>query len=55
MDGLHEDLNKIIKKPIVDQKDYDGRSDEIVSNESWFNSILIIKIINSHIFNIKFV
>ena len=29
LDGLHEDLNRIIKKPYIEQKDTDGRSDEV--------------------------
>lgn len=31
LDGLHEDLNKIKKKPYVETKNYDGRPDEIIA------------------------
>lgn len=31
LDGLHEDLNRIVKKPYVEMKDADGRSDEVQS------------------------
>lgn len=37
LDGLHEDLNRVKKKPYVETKDYDGRPDQIVANESWDN------------------
>jgi ubiquitin carboxyl-terminal hydrolase 4/11/15 len=35
LDGLHEDLNRIKKKPYVEIKDSDGRDDEEVANEMW--------------------
>ena len=35
IDGIHEDLNRIKKKPYVEIKDADGRPDEEVSSESW--------------------
>jgi len=35
LDGLHEDLNRIKKKPYVEQKDGDGRPDDIVAKEAW--------------------
>ena len=31
LDGLHEDLNRIKKKPYVETKDADGRPDHIVA------------------------
>lgn len=37
LDGLHEDLNRILKKPYIEQKDADGRSDEEVAREAWEN------------------
>lgn len=37
MDGLHEDLNRIIEKPYVEYGDADGRSDEELAEESWVN------------------
>lgn len=35
LDGLHEDLNRVLKKPYTETKDSDGRPDHIVSAESW--------------------
>ncbi|PAA67497.1 hypothetical protein BOX15_Mlig004366g1, partial [Macrostomum lignano] len=35
LDGLHEDLNRIKKKPYVELKDADGRSDHVVAKEAW--------------------
>lgn len=35
LDGLHEDLNRVKKKPYVEAKDSDGRPDEVVANEAW--------------------
>ena len=32
LDGLHEDLNRITKKPYIEQKDFDGRPDEVAFN-----------------------
>ncbi|XP_070558871.1 ubiquitin carboxyl-terminal hydrolase 15-like [Ptychodera flava] len=37
IDGLHEDLNRIRKKPYIELKDADGRPDELVAAESWEN------------------
>lgn len=37
LDGLHEDLNRVQKKPYIELKDADGRPDEVVANESWDN------------------
>ncbi|XP_072026570.1 ubiquitin carboxyl-terminal hydrolase 4-like [Amphiura filiformis] len=39
LDGLHEDLNRILKKPYIESKDSDGRNDEVVSKESWDNHL----------------
>lgn len=39
LDGLHEDLNRVINKPTVDQKESDGRPDSVVSLESWENHL----------------
>ena len=39
-DGLHEDLNRVKKKPYVESKDYDGRADEIIAKEQWNNFLL---------------
>lgn len=35
LDILHEDLNRIQKKPYVEMKDSDGRPDEVVAQEFW--------------------
>ncbi|XP_035665297.1 ubiquitin carboxyl-terminal hydrolase 15-like isoform X2 [Branchiostoma floridae] len=37
LDGLHEDLNRIRKKPYVELRDADGRPDEEVADEAWKN------------------
>ncbi|XP_066523430.1 ubiquitin carboxyl-terminal hydrolase 15-like isoform X2 [Hoplias malabaricus] len=39
LDGLHEDLNRIRKKPYIQLKDADGRPDKIVAEEAWENHI----------------
>lgn len=35
MDTLHEDLNRVQKKPYVELKDSDDRPDEVVALEHW--------------------
>ncbi|KYQ93108.1 peptidase C19 family protein [Tieghemostelium lacteum] len=35
LDGLHEDLNKVKKKPFIESKDYDGRPDQVIAKEHW--------------------
>ena len=35
LDGLHEDLNRVRKKPITDPVEMDGRPDHEVATESW--------------------
>ncbi len=35
LDGIHEDLNRVIHKPYVQNIDSNDRNDEIVANESW--------------------
>lgn len=35
LDGLHEDLNRVKKKPYIEAKDSDGRPDQEVADESW--------------------
>jgi len=37
VDGLHEDLNKVIQKPYVETIESDNRPDEIVAQHSWDN------------------
>nr|XP_058960785.1 ubiquitin carboxyl-terminal hydrolase 4-like isoform X1 [Pocillopora verrucosa] len=39
LDGLHEDLNRVKKKPYVELKDADGRPDGVVAEESWHNHL----------------
>ena len=39
LDGLHEDLNRVIDKPFVEIKEDDNRPDEIVAEESWNNHL----------------
>ncbi|KAJ2869257.1 hypothetical protein GGH93_006217 [Coemansia aciculifera] len=35
LDGLHEDLNRIVHKPYIEVPDADGRPDVEVANEQW--------------------
>ena len=35
LDGLHEDLNIVKKKPYVENLDYDGRPDPVIAKEAW--------------------
>jgi len=35
LDGIHEDLNRVKKKPYVENPDYEGQSDEVWAAESW--------------------
>lgn len=37
LDGLHEDLNRILKKPYIETSDDDKKSDEELSKETWEN------------------
>jgi len=37
LDGLHEDLNRIRRKPYIELKDSGGRSDQVVAKEAWDN------------------
>ena len=39
LDGLHEDLNRVMVKPYDELKDSDGRADDIVAGEAWENHI----------------
>ncbi|CAD8117954.1 unnamed protein product [Paramecium sonneborni] len=39
LDGLHEDLNRVKKKPYVESKDYLNRPDFEVAKESWDNHL----------------
>lgn len=35
LDGLHEDLNRIIKKPYIELPDFDGMKDHEIATRSW--------------------
>ncbi|KAJ3357820.1 CSN-associated deubiquitinating enzyme Ubp12 [Entophlyctis luteolus] len=35
LDGLHEDLNRILKKPYVEQPDMSGRPDDEIATKAW--------------------
>jgi len=35
LDGLHEDVNLVLSKPIVEDRDSNGRPDAVVANEAW--------------------
>ncbi len=35
MDGLHEDLNRVLSKPVVEAVESDGRPDTVVADLSW--------------------
>jgi ubiquitin carboxyl-terminal hydrolase 6/32 len=37
LSGLSEDLNRVVKKPYIEQPDSDGRCDTVVANEWWQN------------------
>ncbi|KAK9802690.1 hypothetical protein WJX73_007165 [Symbiochloris irregularis] len=37
LDGLHEDLNRILDKPYVEDAESPGRSDEQMADEAWTN------------------
>ncbi|OIV99196.1 hypothetical protein TanjilG_19692 [Lupinus angustifolius] len=39
LDGLHEDLNRVKRKPYAEVKDGDGRPDEEVADEYWHNHL----------------
>ena len=35
LDLMHEDLNRVVKKPYIEMRDSEGRPDEEVSKEHW--------------------
>lgn len=37
LDGIHEDLNRIPKKPYIEDPDYDGSNDEQAAIDAWKN------------------
>lgn len=40
LDGLHEDVNRVLKAPYVERKDSDGRADCVVAREAWEGHLL---------------
>ena len=40
LDGLHEDMNRIMKKPFVEKIESKGRPDDLVSREAWRRFLL---------------
>ena len=39
LDGLHEDLNRVLKKPLVAVLESEGNNDVQASRESWTNHL----------------
>ena len=39
LDGLHEDLNRIVDKPTTPTVESDGRPDALVANEAWVQCV----------------
>lgn len=39
LDGLHEDLNRVKRKPYIESKDTPGQPDEDVADEYWANHL----------------
>lgn len=39
LDGIHEDLDKVSKKPYIETLEADGRDDEVVAKQSWENHL----------------
>jgi ubiquitin C-terminal hydrolase len=35
LDGIHEDLNRVLKKPYVEKPESADRSDDVVAKEHW--------------------
>lgn len=35
LDGLHEDLNRVKQKPYMEEKEDDGRPEEVIADEQW--------------------
>jgi len=40
LDGLHEDLNRVVKKPYVEKLESDGSDDELIARKSWGRFLL---------------
>ena len=57
LDGLHEDLNRIIKKPYVEMGSHLGKTDEQFAQESWNdhlkrNDSIIVDLFHGKFYNI---
>jgi len=39
LDGIHEDLNKITKKPYIETQESEGGDDELLAKQSWENHL----------------
>lgn len=39
LDALHEDLNRVKKKPYIESAESNGRPDEVVAWEGWQNHL----------------
>ncbi len=39
LDGIHEDLNRVTKKPYVETKESEGGDDDLIAKESWENHL----------------
>ena len=37
LDGLHEDLNRVKRKPYIEAKNSEGRPDHVLAKEAWSN------------------
>jgi ubiquitin carboxyl-terminal hydrolase 4/11/15 len=40
LDGLHEDLNKVKDKPVVELQEANGRPDDVVAQEAWNHHLM---------------
>lgn len=40
LDGLHEDMNRVQKKPFVEKIESRGRPDDLISREAWRRFLL---------------
>lgn len=40
LDGIHEDLNRVKKRPYVEDKDCDGSNDEVDAQNAWANYLM---------------
>lgn len=40
LDGLHEDVNLVHTKPLVEVRESDGRADHVIAKEAWSDHLL---------------